>query len=298
MLFSALDLHKDNIIFYEKNINKYKFNPYIFYNLKLIVLSSYRSLNRIQECLNIDRELKGDKKFKVKREYGFFLRLSEMYLSRDKSVKNLKKSCSLFKKRKMTIQYGKSLIAYAFVSAVLGHLRRAAWIIQKAEKQLKGSSVGTHMFKVNKAAIRLYQGKFGAETWELLESAEKTAVVPFDKLAIIVNKLVWCYENKDYTYLNLLEAQGINLVKQEPDRHIHALFYYDMYLIHFNLNHKTKARKYYDLASKEASACKPIYARLNNKPTPETKFVLKYKWHVCFLAYWTYDILENETSEW
>ena len=260
----------------------------------LIVLSSYRSLNQIDKCFNIDRILVNDKKFAKMKEYGYYLRLSEMYMSRDKSIINLKRSCKVFKKQKNKKQYGKSLISYAFVSATLGKLNYALKLIKLAEINLKEYTVGAHMFKVNKAAIFLFKHNFGRETWELLEEAEETAVVPFDKLAIIINKLVWCYENEDYTYFNILETQGLQLIEFEPDRNIHGLFYYNMYLLYSQKNNQEKRAHYYSLAQKTTDACKQIYARLNNKPTLETKFALKYKWHVCFLAYWTYDILDND----
>lgn len=297
MLYSALDRHIDNIAHYEQYIKVYRNNAYIYYNLKLIVLASYRSLNRLDKCYAIDKELVTNMHFIKMIEYGYYLRLSEMYMNRDVSIKNLKKSCNLFKKYKNYKQYGKSLISYAFVTAVLGNLHHALKLINKAEKSLKGYTVGAHMFKVNKAAIYLYKRRFGKETWELLDEAEQTAVVPFDKLAIIINKLVLCYENDNYTFLNALENYGNDLIRVEPDRHIHALFYYNLYLIYLKQNNEQKQKHYYELAQRNKDACRPVLARLNKQTTPETRFVLKYRWHVCFLAYWTYDILDNNYND-
>ena len=193
----------------------------MFYNIKLISLSSYRSLNLIHECNSIHKELLRDKNFRKTAEYPFFLRLCEMYLDRDKSLKYLSQSVTLFTKEENYIQAGKSLISYSYILASQGKLKKARQKIEKAELYLSNKRMGSHMFLVNKAAISLYSGDFSERVWDMLNNSEITAVVPFDKLAIIVNKLVWCIENKNSNRHEMLIKQAKDLLKQEPDRHIH-----------------------------------------------------------------------------
>lgn len=38
------------------------------------------------------------------------------------------------------------------------------------------------------------QGIHDNYVWDLLQKSEFTAVIPYDKLAIIIVKLAWCYE--------------------------------------------------------------------------------------------------------
>jgi hypothetical protein len=75
----------------------------------------------------------------------------------------------------------------------------------------------------------------------------------------------------------------------EPDKHVHGLFYYDSYYLLKNID-ENDANKYLVKARELKSFCKPVKARLDNKVTPETRFALTKLWHVCFLAYWTYDL--------
>ena len=185
MYLSALDRHQENILLCKENIAICEEKNSYYYNLKLISLASYRSLHILAECEKIHNELLHDREFKKLKEYGFFLRLSEMYLDRRKSMKLLKKSVEFFEKNDDTIQAGKSLISYAFVLSTQGKLNIAKKQIEKAEVYLSKKRMGSHMFLVNKAAIQLYSGDYSERVWETLNESEITAVVPFDKLAII-----------------------------------------------------------------------------------------------------------------
>ena len=290
MYLSALDKHNENIIFCQSILNKREINATLYYNIKLISLASYRSLHQLEDCYRIHEELTHDKKFRKMNEYAFFLRLCEMYLDRNKSLKFLRRSVKIFEKRGDYIQAGKSLISYAYILASQGKLKMAQQKIEKAERYLADKRMGFHMFLVNKAAISLYNGDYSEEVWETLNKSEITAVVPFDKLAIIVNKLVWCIENKNSNRHEMLIKQAIDLLEKEPDRHIHGLIYYNIYYLLKSRNMEDNTF-YLKKAEEMAPYCKPVYARLKKAPTRETKFALKYNWHVCFLAYWTYDLI-------
>lgn len=289
MYLSALDKHDKNIEFCNSILERSNISKYLYYNIKLISLSSYRSLNLIHECNSIHKELLRDKNFHKTAEYPFFLRLCEMYLDRDKSPKYLAKSVNLFTKEGNDIQAGKSLISYSYILASQGKLKKARQKIEKAEMYLSGKRIGSHMFLVNKAAISLYSGDFSENVWDMLNNSEITAVVPFDKLAIIVNKLVWCIENKNSNRYIMLIKKAKELLEHEPDKHIHGLIYYNIYYLLKSRN-IDDCNIYLQKAKEMAPYCKPVNARLKGTPTRETKFALKYNWHVCFLAFWTYDL--------
>ncbi len=289
MYLSALDFHEDNITFCEKQIKIHENNTQIYFNLLLISLSSYRSLGMIDECLKIHNKILQNKNFNKTYEWGFFLRLCEMYLSKNISIKFLKKSVRFFEKKDDKFQAGKSLISYAYVLASLGQLNRALKKINLAQVYLKGKRMGNHMFLVNKAAIYLLSGIYSEDVWELLCESEITASVAFDKLAIIANKLVWCIENHCNDRYHLLIKDAEELLKIEPDYHIHGLVYYNIYYL-LKSHENPECEKYLKKAKKMKQYCKPLKARLDNQPTKETKFALTKPWHVCFLAYWTYDL--------
>lgn len=295
MFLSALDKHEENLIFINDMLRQYTDNRIIL-NLKLISLSSYRSLHQLNSCFELHKELLKSKDMRNYPEYFYFYRLCEMYLDRTKSIPFLKKSYRKFLKSGNIIQSGKSLISYSYIMASQGKLKKAEHSIVKAERYLKNKRIGAHMFLVNKAAIKLLRGIANESVWELLSQAELSARVPFDKLAIIVNKLVWCIENNDKNYYKLLINKAEELLEKEPDKHIHGLIYYNIYYLYHELKHPNEVF-YYNKAIQLKPYCKPVKARLENKITNETKFALTKPWHVCFLAYWTYDLLfENDTN--
>ena len=289
MYLSALDKHDENILFCEDVIKNFEKNSKEYYNLKLISLSSYRSLGMLDECYTIHKELINNKAFRREYEWGYFLRLCEMYLNRKISPRFLKKSIHHFEKYADLVQAGKSLISYSYIVASQGKLKLAAKKIDLAQIYLKDTRMGNHMFLVNKAAIQLLSGNYKEEVWDMLSEAEITATVPFDKLAIINNKLVWCIENDNLNRHNLLIRGACELLKVEPDFHIHGLIYYNIYYLLKSQNN-LECEKYLIKAREMKKYCKPVKARLDNTPTPETKFALTKPWHVCFLAYWTYDL--------
>ena len=231
MYLSALDCHEENIKFYNHYIQLVEVNSNIAFNLGLIALSSYRSLALETNWFNLYYELMNNDTYKDMPEYGYLLRLSDMYFDRQSSIKYIKKSISFFKKRNFIHQSGKSMITAAHTYAGLGKKRIALWYIKSAEKQLKDKIMGKHMLLVNKAVIYLLMNRKDKLIWAYLDEANLTAVVPFDKLAIIVNKLAWKISNKDCSNVQLLINQGERYTRLEPDKHIHALFYYNAYYL-------------------------------------------------------------------
>lgn len=289
MYLSALDKHDENILYCEKIIQNFEVDSKEYYNLKLISLSSYRSLGMLDECYKIHKEFINNPTFKKQYEWGYFLRLCEMYLDRKKSPRFLKKSIRYFEKCGDLVQAGKSLISYSYIIASQGKLKLAAKKINLAQSYLKDMRMGNHMFLVNKAAIQLLSGDYKEEVWEMLSEAEITATVSFDKLAIINNKLVWCIENESLNRHSLLIKNAHDLLEVEPDFHIHGIIYYNIYYL-LKLQNNPECEKYLIKAREMKKYCKPVKARLDNNITPETKYALTKPWHVCFLAYWTYDL--------
>ena len=101
------------------------------------------------------------------------------------------------------------------------------------------------MLLVNRAAIMLLDNDFSEEVWDLLEQSELSAVVPFDKLAILNNKLIWCIENKAFMKADLIVNQIRRLFSFEPDKHLHSFMNYNLYLFYSELGVISEAEKYY-----------------------------------------------------
>lgn len=290
---SALDKHQENITLFNKYINSIKNESRLMLNMYLIVLASYRSLGDIEKCYEIHKILK-NRKYKKFIEYGYRNRLVDAYMGK-KAISYIKRSVSYFKKIGNYMQMGKSLISLTHVYGSMGKISKAEEIIDEASKCLKNQVIGKHMIFVNKAVLLELKGEFDS-AYELLDAAETTAIVPFDKLAIIINKIVCNIERKQFNNIKLLEQLALQLLEIEPDKHIHSLLYYNLHVVYCKMNQNPKSQEYLQKAKETMEYCLPVKCRINNTPTSSTKYILTKPWHVCYLYYWTYDILYNETS--
>ena len=52
-----------------------------------------------------------------------------------------------------------------------------------------------------------------------------------------------------------------------------------------------QAKEYFAQAKSLQQYCMPVRNRLGNIYSRETRFIVKKPWHICYLTYWTYNIL-------
>jgi len=294
MFLSALDRHEENIKFCTYQLNRVPtITDQAYLNFSLILLTSYRSLNMVDKCKPMFDKLIKTTVYRKYKEYGYLLRTTDMYLPKHQSTIYIYKSYRFFMSRDK-IQAGKSLITLSYVLANLGHTYLANRAILKAEQLLKGKRMGAHMLLVNKAAICLMRGEHDLDVYEMLDQAEISAKVSFDKLAIYINKLIWCYENKDFERKDLIINSILHYLSIEPDKHIIAIGHYNLSVFYKLMNDLEDAKIHYNLACKLQRNCIPIMNRLNKVKSRDTDAMCSKPWHVCFLAYWTYDIFRDD----
>ena len=291
LFLSALDRHNESIVVACTIQTICKNNSRVNLNAKLILLNNNRSINNAIECKKIGKNIEQHSEYKNYPEYGYFLRLAYLYLNRQTSIKRVKESVKFFNEINNVVQEGKSLITYANHLAVTGQLREAKKALSKAERKLKNTKYGYHMLLVNKAAIMLLDNDFSEGIWDLLDQAELSAVVPFDKLAILNNKLIWCMENKAFTKTDLIVNQIKRLFTFEPDKHLHSFINYNLYLFYSDLKVTSEAEKFYKKADEMKEYCTTLNLRMTQKNDENRMFLLSKRWHVCFLEYWTFDVL-------
>lgn len=298
MYYSALDMHFENIEYITEKLSIVKEQRNIF-NLQLISLSSYRTVGDIEKCKSLFEKMMHNSNFLNYPEYGYLLRLTDAFMTKDECIEYVKESVKYFEGINNLHQAGKSLITYSYILSGLGHQEEALEQIAKAEKYLSTKQKGDHMFLVNKAVIMMLSGNFSETVYEYLSLAELSAVVTFDKLAIYVNKLVWCIENfeKKSYIADYIIAKGLKIIDKEPDYHIHALFYYNLYVFYSLKKDASLSKRYYYETEKVMEYCLPVYNRLNNIYHESTKYIITKKWHICYLSYWTYDILVSQESK-
>lgn len=286
----AIDQHDKAISIYESVKNDFNMHTRMGLNLMLTVLCSYRYAGRLDLCMEIHRTIFKDSKYKKYLEYGYFLRLTNIYLHNRKAISFARKSIKFFHHLCDSYQEGKSLITYAKLLAGLGQYKKALRELSKASLLLKNSNIRNNVLWVNEAAILLMQGIHTNYVWELLCKSEYTAVISYDKLAIVVVKLAWCYENKDFSNVDSLIIEGEKLILQEPDLHIHALFYYNVYAICLLRKDNHTAREYYQRVLNLKNQSRYVRARFEGPKTKEEAERLKHPWFICYLSFWNHDV--------
>lgn len=225
--------------------------------------------------------------------YAYFLRLAEAYDKRNIAIPKVEKSVALFQKANLPIQAAKSQVSLAFLYAITGRVNDAKRILDISEKILIKNAENRYVFFINKACINLLNEKYTNETWNLLDEAEKYTQMKFDCIAIIINKIIWCIENLNFKQGIYLQNKGLELLDTESDKHIHAIFYYNCYLLNKASNNLEKEKYFYKLAYVNRKYCETLKARIEGKAEVEdnTTFLLSKPWHVCFVSYWYFDYL-------
>lgn len=290
LYLSALDQHENVVELFENIKPKISLESRIGLNMMLACLSSYRYTGQTSECIKIHKKILTTPIYRTYYEYAVFLRLTNIYLPNKKALKYAKQSVKMFDKYNNVYQRGKSQITYAKLLAGLGRNGRALSMLREAEKSLKNYSIRGNVLWVDEADILMDQGIHDNHVWDLLQKSEFTAVIPYDKLAIIIVKLAWCYENDKFTKANLLIERGLDIIPLEPDHHIHALFYYNAYAVLNKSGEIEKSQIYYNKAYALKEHSRYIRARIDGPKTKEEKNRIKHPWYIIYLSFWNHDI--------
>lgn len=290
LYLSALDQHELVIDLFESTKAYINLESQIGLNILIACFSSYRYTGRMDQCIYIHKKILKIPEFKKYDEYAIFLRLTNIYLTNKKSLKYVKKSIKILKAKGNRYQEGKSRITNAKLLAGLGKNKRALKELKRAEKLLNNYPIRGNVLWINEADILLTQGIHNNYVWDLLQKSEFTAVTPYDRLTIVVVKLVWCYENNEFDKAYSLIERGKQLVSLEPDYHLHALFYYNSYSILKKAGEKERSSCFYSKALSLKKYSRYIRARIDGPKTQEEKNRIKHPWYICYLSFWNHDI--------
>lgn len=295
LVLGQLEQYKEAILFSETVLEQNVSVELQIYML-LFQIVYYRSINDTKKLSEKVEQFQSKNEYKNHLQYGYFLRLAEAYAKRDEAIPLVKESIDFFEiQDNMAEQAAKSRVSLSFLYAITGALDLAYMEITLAEKTLLQNIKNLHVFEINKACIYLLMDKFGSEVWDMLEKAELTAKLLFNKIAIFNNKIIWCIENKDYSRGRYLEQHILRLLDMESDKHLHAIVNYNLYVLNEKtFNNPDKAQFYYNKAFSLRNHCMTLKSRMENlNTTPDnTTFLLSKPWHVCFVSYWDMDYLD------
>lgn len=292
LFLSILDKHNEAIDLYNRATDVNNIDNSTLINLKLLILNSYIALGNQKACLKIDYELVHIYKIKKQPEYAIYLRLTNIYVSPSRALKDAKKSVKLFHKQENFIQEGKSLITYSKLLSSLGKHKKAITNIKLAEKLLAESNEGFSCIYNNLAGYLLLSGEHGSEVWNYLDIAELYSVSTYDKLSVVQNKLAWCYENNSFVRLDLLESMTLELVELEPSQFTCCTALYNLYIAMEKAGYKDKANKYYLRAMSLKDKCSYVKARVDGIKW-KTRYIkprIIKPYHICYLSFWVFDL--------
>lgn len=296
MYMSVLDMHLEAIELANKFIGNFQISSRIRVNMNLILLHCYISINNINKCFEIDRELRSIPRLKVLPEYPLFLRLANIYMPTRRSAKLAKKSISIFSKKRNQRQAAKSLITYAKLLATSGQYKRGLKYIRQAEIILAQEQLGTAYVFHNKAAFMMLEGIYSEQVRLYIELAEDYVRTPYDQLCVITNQLAWYHAVKEYTLIDLLEYRSRGLLQKEPDRYMHAVVHYNFAVILTAAGRKDDANIHFREAKRLMEHCIYVKLRLDRYAKAKDRAIksrLKQPCHISFLSYWHYDLPDD-----
>lgn len=270
-------------------------NDILYYNLFLII--AYRSTNNYFEITKIVKSVEENKSNQRLSAYGFFLRLAEVYMEKDSCINAIEDSIKFFKSNNITEQSAKSNISLSYIYAINGETKKALKALNTAESELGFTNALSYIFKVNRACINMLEGSVDYNVWDLLDSAELVVENKFSRLAIVNNKIVCCIEGINCQQSDYLEHKAKELLECIPDRHMHAIVCYNLYLMYKECNIE-KANSYLDIVKNNLEFCKTLEIRIKGNTSNGnnvSNFLLKKPWHVCFLSCWEFDFITNQT---
>ena len=291
MFLGMLDRNDECVAYASKKIIENSSNTRLVFNLQLAKLICFRAVNDSENLGTIQAEIDRNSAYSKFDEYGYYLRLKELNEPVVNGLSDLKESIAFFDRRKLPVQAAKSKLALAYNLAATGLLKEGCSTLRGAEDVLSTYREGRHYFANNLAAIDLLSETFDEGVWRRLDLAEMIAVVPFDHVAIGNNKLIWCKENGDKDRANYVINKLLRNLADVPDRHLQAVSMYNLYVYYDSIGSEEAGRYFqrtYDLRLHSRS----VRARVERRDTEyETEFMLSKPWHVCFLAYWNFDVL-------
>ena len=288
---SALDRHEENIKLFEALPQEAITERREWIEVALAVLASYRSLGEYKKCEELAERLKRSPSVRGTHEEAILLRLSELFMGRKEAVRFVRKSADTFEKLGLFRQAGKSLVNLAYLHAQTGNPDEALRCLDSAKKYLKNEYIGKHMTLVNESLAFLRMGCYERKVWELLDEAEESAVVAFDKLAIIMNKIAWCCANEEFGKVDYLASRAEELALLEPDKDCVCLVHNNFQVAYTLMGNEREAHEHSLKMEKLSERCKSIQA-LRSGDKLACDYLFKHGWYAGGLAYWTFDLPE------
>ncbi len=295
VLLNRLDKHEEAIQYSTVEIDNTTAETPLSYilSLKLVLLASYRSLIKFDEWYRLFEQILKNKHYKNLKEYGVFLRNSEMMLSYKESLPYLLECIELYNKLEDKEEEAYARIAYSMQLGRLGRLTEAMSEAKYAQLLLSHKGMDQYLSLNNIAVIEMLNRNFSVEVRDILKQALITAYDPFSKQNILVNLLVWNTINNNHSDCKEIIQELLTVINNQPDKMLHRIIYYNIHFYYVSINDILNSQKFKTMAMNCLDDDDPLWNNrfYDEKITDENDvFLSGFEYHVDFLTYWHFEI--------
>jgi hypothetical protein len=295
VLLNRLDKHDEAIKFAIDEIEKItNETPHSYtLSLKLVLLASYRSSIKFNEWYKLFKQILKNKHYKKLKEYGVFLRNSEMMLSYKESLPYLVECIEIFNKLNDKEEEAYARIAYSMQLGRLGRLAEAMAEAKYAQLLLSHKGMDQYLSLNNIAVIEMLNGNFSTEVRDILKQGLITAFDAFSKQNILSNLLVWNTINNNHSDCREIIQELLTSIDKQPDRMLHRIIYYNIHFYYNSISDAENSQKFKTMAINCLDDDDPLWNNrfYNEEITDDNdEFLSGFKYHVDFLTYWHFEI--------
>lgn len=292
-LLDRLDRHGEALEFAQACLRRRtsRSPAYEFY-LKMVIMVSYRSTNRYDECAEAYHALIGDARFQSLPCYPYLLRNAQMVLDVESTLELLRESIERFRALENPVGEAHSRITVAMYQGLAGNLVDAATELARAEELLRGRSVERHVVLNDQAVLHLFEGDAQAAI-QILDVAMQTVTAGFDRLAIHNNQLIAHALAGNAAATEHLERDILHDLLGQPDRVMHRCSYYNLAFAASRRRDEYTERRMFDLARAEGCSDSAYWAyRLEGKALGNSHkaFAARFPFDPVFVTNWHVEI--------
>lgn len=279
----------DAISYCEKYLLHYKTDSQR-YMVYLLLMVCYRSINKMDKVMCYVQKIQQIQNYSSMKEYGIFLRFSEIYMQRHEALPYVKQSIDYYQSINDSLMEARSRLTYFFLLAVTNDFSKASEELDACKSLVASTHYWEGILLLNEASLQLIQKKYGHATARMLKKAELSIYSTFDRLLTLTMELINEYESNHARINSCLIKQITQLLANESDKHLICLVAYDLYLYFSKINEKDTAKRYYSIAEETCDYNLAVSMKMKGKRNPYTPNVFNTEWSIGFTFFWSVDV--------
>ncbi|MBR6516299.1 MAG: hypothetical protein IKT40_05530 [Bacilli bacterium] len=260
------------------------------YNCYLLLMGRYRSQNKMEQVMRCVAQIKQIPNYMNMQQYGIFLRLSEIYMSRKDALPYVQQSVEFYMKANNEYMEAKSRLTLFFLLALTSDLTKAHNELEHCKKLVAPMHYWESILALNEASLLLLQNQYGQEVDKLLRKAELSITGSFDLLLTLTMKLINQCESSPDSISKTLLTRIQQLLRNETDQHLVCLVAYNLYIYYMQIEKTELSNTYLKLAIETQQYNTTISYHLRHEMNPNTPNLFKTKWGIGFTFFWNVDI--------